>query len=735
MKNQPHKENKKIRELWAILLLLISLFVAVCFYMPNSTGIVGKIIVNSMVFLIGSNGLKFLPVFLLMSSVSLFSTSVNQNTVIQASVIGLFCLILSIDSAHFKLGNTLPSTLKPNSGGWVGILSLYVLHKLIGPTGVLIFIVGGSCIFCMLIFGFSLSGLVKKIFYPPITDTVNQQASGLEHRTISLTSKIKKWLLGHDQNTLVFPYKESAQENDFSQNPANHPQHPLTKPTLFHDSFEEISTPEIVEKRYEEEIKDNSLKKLAKRKTLFKLPSLNLLKEISRKNFKDSTKEKQEKAAILEEALSSFNVHATVVHITQGPSVTRFELQPGEGVKISKITALSKDIALKLAVHDVRIEAPIPGKALVGIEVPNNFVDMVGLKALINTPTSKNHPSKLLAGMGLTITGEHVLMDLSRMPHILIAGATGSGKSVCVNTIILSILMRARPDEVKFLMIDPKKVELSFYQDIPHLVAPVVTDPHKAAATLKRWALFEMEQRYDLFSKSGVKDIEGYNRLIEKEEETDLSPIPYIVVVIDELADLMMVASQEVEQTICRLAQMARATGIHLVIATQRPSVNVVTGLIKANVPSRISFFLQSQIDSRTILDMPGAEKLLGKGDMLYLPVGSFKPKRVQGVFISEQEIKDVVQFLKQQGEPDYIEEILNVEPLESLSENSVDPQQDALFEEAKNLVMNTQYASTSYLQRKLRIGYNRAARIMDELEEKGIISQYAGEKKPRSIS
>ena len=439
MKNQPHKENKKIRELWAILLLLISLFVAVCFYMPNSTGIVGKIIVNSMVFLIGSNGLKFLPVFLLMSSVSLFSTSVNQNTVIQASVIGLFCLILSIDSAHFKLGNTLPSTLKPNSGGWVGILSLYVLHKLIGPTGVLIFIVGGSCIFCMLIFGFSLSGLVKKIFYPPITDTVNQQESGLENRTISLTSKIKKWLLGPDQNTLVFPYKESAQENDFSQNPANHPQHPLTKPTLFHDSFEEISTPEIVEKRYEEEIKDNSLKKLAKRKTLFKLPSLNLLKEISRKNFKDSTKEKQEKAAILEEALSSFNVHATVVHITQGPSVTRFELQPGEGVKISKITALSKDIALKLAVHDVRIEAPIPGKALVGIEVPNNFVDMVGLKALINTPTSKNHPSKLLAGMGLTITGEHVLMDLSRMPHILIAGATGSGKSVCVNTIILSI--------------------------------------------------------------------------------------------------------------------------------------------------------------------------------------------------------------------------------------------------------------------------------------------------------
>ncbi|MFT5170912.1 MAG: S-DNA-T family DNA segregation ATPase FtsK/SpoIIIE, partial [Candidatus Marinamargulisbacteria bacterium] len=344
-----------------------------------------------------------------------------------------------------------------------------------------------------------------------------------------------------------------------------------------------------------------------------------------------------------------------------------------------------------------------------------------------------------------------IIMDLGKMPHVLIAGATGSGKSVCINTIILSILLRATPDEVKFLMIDPKKVELSLYDGIPHLLAPVVTNPNKAAATLKQWALIEMENRYEQFALVGVKDIAGYNSHIEtlqeelankpeipdEEKKVITAPpekIPYIVVVIDELADLMMVASHDVETTICRLAQMSRATGIHLVIATQRPTVNVITGLIKANVPSRISFFLQSQIDSRTILDMGGAEKLLGKGDMLYSPVGSFKPKRVQGVFISEAEVKNVVAFLKKQGSPTYVDEIIDVQPIEESGKKANAADQDDLYEDAKDLIINSKYASTSFLQRKLRIGYNRAARIMDELEENGVISEYVGEKKSRNV-
>ena len=476
------------------------------------------------------------------------------------------------------------------------------------------------------------------------------------------------------------------------------------------------------------------------------LPPLDLLKLPSKKSASTAaiTKQRVEKAAILEETLSSFNVAAKVVNITSGPSVTRYELQPGEGVKIVKITSLAKDIALKLAAPDVRIEAPIPGKSLVGIEVPNTDVEMITLRSIME---SQHMPkgAKLAAVLGKTINGESVVTDIAKMPHLLIAGATGSGKSVCINAIILSILMKAKPNEVKLLMIDPKKVELSLYDGIPHLLAPVVTDPNKAAATLKKWALVEMEKRYEQFSAVGVKDIKGYNNYVKKElkknpdaqipdTELPLTEIPYVMVIIDELADLMMVAAQDVESTICRLAQMARATGIHLVIATQRPSVNVITGLIKANVPSRISFYLQSQIDSRTILDMPGAEKLLGKGDMLYSPVGSFNPTRVQGVFVSENEVNSVVSWLKKQGSPDYLNEIIEVEPIENSSDKSKDSGKDELFEDAKELIINSKYASTSYLQRKLRIGYNRAARIMDELEEAGVISEYVGDRKSRSV-
>ncbi|MGA0241606.1 MAG: DNA translocase FtsK [Candidatus Marinamargulisbacteria bacterium] len=466
----------------------------------------------------------------------------------------------------------------------------------------------------------------------------------------------------------------------------------------------------------------------------YQLPPLDLLTQPRSTNANQIETDMRANASILEMALDSFNVNAKVVNVTIGPSVSRFELQPGEGVKISKITNLNQDIALKLAVPTVRIEAPIPGKALIGIEVPNADVAPLTLRSIIQPNEFLNNNTPLECILGQRITGEGVTMNLNKMPHILVAGSTGSGKSVCINAIILSILMKATPNEVKFLMIDPKKVELSLYADIPHLLAPVVTNPHKAAATLKQWALVEMERRYELFTEHGVKDLAGFNA--HAKQSKDLDPIPYIVVIIDEFADLMMVASQEVENTICRLAQMARATGIHLVIATQRPSVNVVTGLIKANVPSRISFAVQSQIDSRTVLDMAGAEKLLGRGDMLYMPVGASKPDRVQGVFVSEDEVNAVVKFIKHQSTPDYVDEILSVEPLQDTSASTSDEHtnQDALFNEAKEIIQSTQYASTSYLQRKLRIGYNRAARLMDELEAAGVISEYDSDSKKRNV-
>jgi DNA segregation ATPase FtsK/SpoIIIE-like protein len=453
--------------------------------------------------------------------------------------------------------------------------------------------------------------------------------------------------------------------------------------------------------------------------------------------------------------LHSFGVQASVANVTVGPSVTRYELSLGQGVKLSKVMGLANDIALKLASPNVRIEA-IAGQSLVGIEVPNPNIQSVRLRPLIESVQSD--PDKLLAAMGLSITGEPIIMHLGRMPHVLIAGATGSGKSVCVNTIILSILMRASPDDVRFVMIDPKKVELNLYEGIPHLLAPVVTDSAQAAATLQKWVLKEMERRYTIFSRLGVKQLEGYNKKVtalrseykknpkkvkavlheklgyDPEVEDPVLPdvLPYIVVIIDELADLMMVAAQDVETTICRLAQMARATGIHLVIATQRPSVNVITGLIKANIPSRISFFLQSQIDSRTILDSGGAEKLMGKGDMLYMPVGTFKPQRSQGVFVSEAEVERVVSFWKKQAKPRYHEDILNVK-VDAVND-SVPETEDPMFEDAKTLIQSQKKVSVSLLQRKLKIGYNRASRLMDELEEKGFVSAYDEAQKSRLV-
>lgn len=470
----------------------------------------------------------------------------------------------------------------------------------------------------------------------------------------------------------------------------------------------------------------------------YSMPTVNLLKVAKHAATKDISGELKENAERLIDTLHSFNVDATITDISRGPTVTRYELKPAAGIRISKITNLADDIALNLAATHVRIEAPIPGKAAVGIEVPNTVKNAVSMRELIDTPEFSEQSSKLSAGLGKDIAGNPVYCDISKMPHLLIAGTTGSGKSVCMNSIIVSILYRAKPDEVKFLMIDPKQVEFSKYVGIPHLLVPVVTDPRKAAGALG-WAVSEMLQRYNKFSETGVRDIEGYNKYVAKHE--DMEPMPKICIFIDELADLMMAAPKEVEDSICRLAQMARAAGMHLVIATQRPSVDVITGLIKANISSRIALTVSSQIDSRTILDTGGAEKLLGRGDMLYNPIGASKPIRVQGCFISDEEVEDLCDYIKNQGESEYNEDIQKeidakaVQDKKSspFEDDGIDENYDALFEKAAEIVMETGTASTSFLQRKLSVGYARGAKIMDQLEEYGVIGAPEGSK-PRQV-
>lgn len=455
----------------------------------------------------------------------------------------------------------------------------------------------------------------------------------------------------------------------------------------------------------------------------------------------DSTKELKETAMRLQQTLNTFGVKVTITDISQGPSVTRYELQPEQGVKVSKIVGLADDIKLNLAATDIRIEAPIPGKAAIGIEVPNKENMTVALRDLLESKEFRDFPSNIAFAVGKDIAGKVVVTDIAKMPHVLIAGATGSGKSVCINTLIMSILYKAHPDDVKLIMVDPKVVELSVYNGIPHLLIPVVTDPKKASAAL-HWGVSEMEDRYRKFADYNVRDLKGYNKKVESMRESGQEDapkkMPQIVIIVDELADLMMVCPGEVEESICRLAQLARAAGIHLVIATQRPSVDVITGLIKANMPSRIAFSVSSGVDSRTILDMNGAEKLLGKGDMLFYPQGYSKPARIQGAFVSDKEVSDVVDFLKNQTLGNtYAEEI--EEKIKSIgsggggSASEGGSQLDELFEKAGRFIIEKDKASIGMLQRVLKIGFNRAARIMDQLCEYGVVGEEEGTK-PRKI-
>ncbi len=475
----------------------------------------------------------------------------------------------------------------------------------------------------------------------------------------------------------------------------------------------------------------------------YNFPPVTLLNEPKGENAAIAAAELDSTAERLVETLRSFGVETRIVDISRGPTVTRYELQPCAGVKISKITNLADDIALNLATAGVRIEAPIPNKAAVGIEVPNKAGAVVGVREIIESPAFTSSKSKLTVAMGRDIAGNAVVTDIAKMPHGLIAGATGSGKSVCINSIVVSILYKATPDEVKLLMIDPKVVELGVYNGIPHLLVPVVTEPRKAAGALG-WAVSEMEKRYQMFADRGARNIEGYNHIVEGlVDEPEVKKMPHIVIIIDELADLMMTAPHEVEDSINRIAAKARAAGMHLLIATQRPSVDVVTGVIKSNVPSRIAFAVSSQVDSRTILDAAGAEKLLGRGDMLFSPVGSTKPKRLQGCFVSDEEVEAVVEFVKNGGSADYDDFVMNEIETRAVQESNKkipaaasdddNSDDDPMLDEAIKVVVENGLASTSLLQRKLKLGYARAARIVDAMEERGVVGPYEGSK-PRKV-
>ena len=514
---------------------------------------------------------------------------------------------------------------------------------------------------------------------------------------------------------------------------------PLTKET-------KSIQPDVIENnlfRQEEEKKEDKTKEVLQLEhemivedENYEYPPIELLSKPDKKKLKGGAKALTDTATKLQKTLYSFGVSAKVENVSVGPAITRYELKPAEGVRVSKIANLADDIALNLAAETIRIEAPIPGKQAVGIEVPNKEKEAVHLREVLESEEFQNNKSKLTVALGKDVAGNIQLADIAKMPHVLIAGSTGSGKSVCINTIISSIIYNAKPSEVKMVMVDPKVVELSVYNGIPHLLIPVVTDPKKAAGALA-WAVQEMDNRYNLFASRGVRDIKGYNKAIEKDEGQ--GKLPQIVIIVDELADLMMVAAKDVEEAICRLAQKARAAGMHLVIATQRPSVDVITGLIKANIPSRIAFAVSSQVDSRTILDSIGAEKLLGKGDMLFFPTGFPKPVRVQGAFVSDEEVEKIVDFVKKNGTANYSEDILetiensNKTEKELIQEQAEDDETDPFLMDAIDAVVEQGQASTSFIQRRFKVGYARAGRIIDQMEERGIISGYQGSK-PREV-
>ena len=756
-KSVPNKRAQKEvaiakRQLTSVVLFGLGVFFAAVVYIPGEN--FWNVMQN---FFFGIFGVftYIFPLFLILIAVLCALDKLNARILLRTRlsfIVGVLVLsavdIFTADKPLLPFFKHLGEAYKDGagSGGFIGALIGHPISAAFGRTGAAITVIILIFVLLMIITGTTLIALFKSIAKPvkkieesaqaaykeraerkinpdidlPVDDAITPVREKITTQTIA--EKKKKLISSYLDEDI--PDEEITEESSVGIDTAIS----AAKKEATADDSTENSSEKIPDEEIEIKMEQES----------YKFPPIELLKADVSGNSALAERELEQTAERLVKSLQSFGVETRVVDISRGPTVTRFELQPSAGVKISKITNLADDIALNLATAGVRIEAPIPNKAAVGIEVPNKASNVVHIRDILESSAFTGSKSKLTIALGKDIGGNAIVGDISKMPHGLIAGATGSGKSVCINSIIMSILYKARPDEVKLIMIDPKVVELGIYNGIPHLLVPVVTNPRKAASTLG-WAVSEMEKRYQMFAASNVRDLDGYNKLAEQNEE--MVKMPRVVIIIDELADLMMTAPKEVEDSINRIAAKARAAGMHLIIATQRPSVDVVTGVIKANIPTRVAFAVSSQVDSRTILDIAGAEKLLGRGDMLFNPIGSNKPSRVQGCYVGDDEVEAVVDFVKKGQSSEYDQEVIDEierqaaldKKDKNISSNDGDDDSDPMFNSAVEVAVENGQISTSMLQRKLKLGYARAARIIDQMHERGIVGPFEGSK-PRQV-
>ena len=747
-KNNNRNEHEYLKkhkdDILGIMLIALGLILFIGFLNAKKIGQVGILVEKVFIGFFGVMAL-FVPVFLVLCGIYYIS---KRGEFVKKSKIANSFMLLVLVSAIISIGdfnknnymnmglgrfifNLCKNEFVKNNGlqggGFLGNIISYPLILTFGEVGTIIIFLALAIICLVMLTNVSVSHAFKLVanavvwLFNGICSLFRKNKTNDETKVIELSTNNKKEKIQFKGKLFEEPNVEEEKKLGILKKTKNE-EREANRPVK--------NSNELAKK---EEIKEIKINTTDKDNISYVYPSLDLLtdKTVSNLRVKDIKERALEGAKKLEETLKSFGVIAKVVNISKGPAITRYELQPNVGVKVSRILNLSDDIALNLATTGIRIEAPIPGKAAVGIEVPNKESQPVLIREVLDSYEFRNSKSKVSFALGKDVSGENIIADIAKMPHVLIAGATGSGKSVCINSIIISLLYNAKPEDVRLLMIDPKVVELGIYNGIPHLLIPVVTDAKKAAGALN-WAVCEMVNRYKLFAEKGVRDIKGYNANLDLEKEE--KKLPQIVIIIDELSDLMMVSPHEVEDSICRLAQMARAAGMHLVIATQRPSVDVITGVIKANIPSRIAFSVSSQVDSRTIIDMSGAEKLLGKGDMLYFPVGEPKPIRVKGVFVNDKEVERVVEFVKGVSTSEYDDSIIDIinkanEPKASEKQQ----EQDEFLDQAIELVVDLGQASASLIQRKFKVGYARAARIIDEMEEIGVIGEYEGSK-PRQV-
>lgn len=768
-KSRSKSKNKLDINVAVVFMLLISILLAILIY--TKSGYIGEHLSPILGGVMGA--IKYIiPVGTFL--IAIYMTTEDKDYLISKLVqygIFLICIATILSVFQFSNGNiNLNSEFSDvvqkgyelgeinNGGGAIGTALAHVLIGLLGEIGTVILCIGIAAILLVFMFGIKPAEMIAEFVESRRENREDRKIERQEAKeTIAENSREKKETKRERRlrekeeqrreaeqlaEQLTINLNEEEPEKDKKPKKYSHKDDDIIPISMGKNNKEEKANPNVIEAnlfKEEQETKEEKVKQVLQLEHAltvedehYEFPPIQLLAEGDKKGIKGGKKAVADTATRLQKTLYSFGVSAKVENVSVGPAITRYELKPAEGVRVSKIANLADDIALNLAAETIRIEAPIPGKQAVGIEVPNKENEVVTLRDIIDCDKFREHKSKLAFALGKDVAGNEVVTDIAKMPHVLIAGATGSGKSVCINTMIASIIYKAKPSEVKLVMIDPKVVELSVYNGIPHLLIPVVTDPKKAAGALA-WAVQEMVNRYSLFASKNVRDIKGYNEAIEEQGHK----LPQIVIIIDELSDLMMVSPKDVEDSICRLAQMARAAGMHLVIATQRPSVDVITGIIKANIPSRIAFSVSSQVDSRTILDMAGAEKLLGKGDMLFYPAGAPKPTRIQGAFISDKEVEKVVDFIKNNGEATYNDEIIkqieNANNTDQEIDNSGEDNSDPLLMEAIDVVVETGQASTSFVQRRFKVGYARAGRIIDQMEERGIISGFQGSK-PREV-